>query len=308
MNPKPIPLAEMPLEKVVALTAAETPSITKEIEAELAKLDDAPSRVRIPMHVFLSESDTVARFLVLRWKPSTDPASGAPVPGIVSAGEKKLPERTAKKISVLLSMIGEETATIVRLSQSTQLPQMLKRAAFIEDETERALEFLFDDGVEDERDEQLDALQALPAEDSGSAAAVAERLSQTCRLGNRYRGELNGLGGYDVSLLDEGMELSDRLRALPKLNLGGNTQTHHKRRQKLLRLLDVEVRRARAAARFVYRRHPAIVREVTSAWERAKRTEVRRRQLAAQQEAPPQDQQGEMTQQDQQPQQTQQSA
>ena len=48
------------------------------------------------------------------------------------------------------------------------------------------------------------------------------------------------------------------------------------KRNRILQLIDSRVRRIRAAAKFVYRKHPHVIRETTSAYERTRRLSLKR--------------------------------
>jgi hypothetical protein len=52
-------------------------------------------------------------------------------------------------------------------------------------------------------------------------------------------------------------------------------------RNRLVTLLDQRVSKVRRAARYVFRDHPEVVRQVTSAYERKRRVETKRRKKSA---------------------------
>ena len=87
-----------------------------------------------------------------------------------------------------------------------------------------------------------------------------------------------GLGGFDDGLIDEAFALAKTLRTLPAISPAASASARDAllRRNRLLQLLDQYVGRVRSAARFVFRHHPEIVRQATSAY--ARRLRVQRQQ------------------------------
>lgn len=143
------------------------------------------------------------------------------------------------------------------------------------------LEFLFDDGVEDERDAQL-ARAKQANDDTTAQLALASALTDYSNLGDHYRDEIDGLGDFDVAMLDEAKELAAALR---KRSTQGTAAAKKKSsaaidwRNRLATVLAREVASVRSAARFVFRHHPALVREAASAYER--RVRAARKRAAA---------------------------
>lgn len=72
-----------------------------------------------------------------------------------------------------------------------------------------ALEFLFDDDVEDERDAQLQQVRR-DNEDTGSTDALAAALADHGALAQIYRDELDGFGDFEVEMIDEAITLGPR--------------------------------------------------------------------------------------------------
>ena len=132
------------------------------------------------------------------------------------------------------------------------------------------LEFLFDDGVEDERDAQLARARELN-DDTSTLLGLAAALTDYASLADHYRDELDGLGEFDVATIDEAKALATTLRE----RVAKRTSDAKKRssealewRNRLATVLAQEVANVRAAARFVFRHHPTIRREAASAYER----------------------------------------
>jgi hypothetical protein len=100
-------------------------------------------------------------------------------------------------------------------------------------------------------------------------------------VASRYRTELDGLGDFDVALLDEAKFLSAKLRERSAQRVGPQNVSAEQRalelRARLASMLAQRMGLVRAAAQFVFRRQPGIVREVTSAYQRRRRAERRRK-------------------------------
>jgi hypothetical protein len=96
----------------------------------------------------------------------------------------------------------------------------------------------------------------------------------------RYSTEFDGLGGFDVALLDEATVLAVKLRERSAARPGPQNVSAEQRalelRSRLASLLTQRMSVVRSAAHFVFRRQPNIVREVTSAYERRCRAAWRR--------------------------------
>ncbi|XYH95850.1 hypothetical protein ACMHYB_50000 [Sorangium sp. So ce1128] len=83
------------------------------------------------------------------------------------------------------------------------------------DEITATLEWLFDDGVEDENDARLAKLGQADADDPATADALALALDDYAALGAPHREAMDGLGGLEAAMLDEARELAAALRAHP---------------------------------------------------------------------------------------------
>jgi hypothetical protein len=140
------------------------------------------------------------------------------------------------------------------------------------------LEYLLDDGIEDEKDAQLDKIDAAHADDPESFDALASALDDYAAFAEGHRKEMDGLGGFDAAHLDEARVVAAELRARPSAGATGSEASRAALalRNKLVVLLMGRMSAVRAAARFVFRGQPEIVREVTSEYERRRRAAGRR--------------------------------
>jgi hypothetical protein len=162
-----------------------------------------------------------------------------------------------------------------------------ERGRFLLDEITAALEWHFDDGVQDENDDKLAALGKAHADDPETMDALASALDDYAALAEPHRAALDGLGGFDAAHIDEARKVAAALRDAPQtaIALSPAARDAIKLRNQMVSLLWERMSAVRAAAKFVYRGEPKILRESSSAYERRKRAASRRAKAAAEQAA-----------------------
>lgn len=248
--------------------------------AEAQTLPDGELRLSVPLHVLLGEAVDVARFFE-KYFPSQDGKDGRPArPGLdtVVDERRKLTATTGQDILSLREAVQQgQTGYLFLLSPQGAAP--MERGRFVVDEMTATLEWLFDDGVEDERDAQLASVGAAHEADPDSADALASELDDYATLADVYREEMDGLGGFDPAVIDEAKGLAGELRdrAATPVVLSEEARNAQAARNRLAMLLLGRITVVRSAARFVFRQWPEIVREVTSAYERRRRASTRLR-------------------------------
>ena len=94
----------------------------------------------------------------------------------------------------------------------------MERGAFVLSEITSALEFLFDDGIENEDDAALAATKAAHADDPSTADALALALDDYAALAASHKKELEGLGGFDAALIGEAHAIA-RPSCIPRANV-----------------------------------------------------------------------------------------
>lgn len=129
------------------------------------------------------------------------------------------------------------------------------------------------DGSDDDGTRQLAQVQSAHAADPNTADALASALDDYAALAALYRGELDGVGGFDAALVDEAKSLSHRIRRRPTAaeranQRGGDLVTL---RDRVAAMLFQRMQRVRAAGRYVFRHHDDVAREFTSPYERTRR-------------------------------------
>jgi hypothetical protein len=258
--------------------------LVEQADAALAKwgplaatADEA--RLNLPIHVTLGEAIDVAAMLTHYWEPKAE-TKGSVIPGFagVASTGSVTPELGAEIRELQLAVAAAHSEYLVLVQGPAVAP--LDRADFIVGEIRSTLEFLFDDGKQDDADVQLENLRTAFV-DSASQDAMALALEGYAALAVKYRDALSQLQGFDLALIDEARPLAAALReqsaaALTRTNADIQREALALR-NRLLTLLTERVKRVRRAASYVFRNHPDIVRKFNSAYERKLRVARRRK-------------------------------
>ncbi len=246
-------------------------------EAAAAKVPlDAP-RPGVPWSVLMGEAADVARFVRNHWDPvEGDPRAARP--GLSTV---------ASRISLAIADEIEELKHLAETAQSAYLlasapppsSDVRAKAEKTHSELVRALDYLFDDDVEDERDAQLATLRATHA-DTGAHDALAAALINFAALASTHRKGLAAMGGFDTKVIDDARALAAELQKIPtpaeRAQRGAESDKQRALRDGLAALLMERMRRVRSAARWVFREHPEVARLSTSAFARDRRTAARK--------------------------------
>jgi len=236
---------------------------------------------RVPLHVLTGEAVDVARFFQRRWSAERDPSGKVVVPGLeLCRGYGGItPELGQEILELQQELQAAQSAYILTVAPKAEAAPT-ERAHFVLSEISAVLEWFFEDGVEDEKDAQLDRLNET-YRDAASQDALAAALDDYVALASRCRAELDGLGDFDAALLDEAKVLAVQLRERSAQRIGPQNISAEQRaldlRSRLASMLAQRMSAVRAAAQFIFRREPGIVREVTSAYQRRRRAERRRK-------------------------------
>jgi len=153
------------------------------------------------------------------------------------------------------------------------------RALAVKREIKQVMEWVLDDP--DSRS-ALSSLKEKHLSSRDNASELAAQLKDYAALARENLSRLAHEETFDASLIDEALEF---VRLLPKVRRGrppGGRESREalqERREATRELQDI-VRNVRAAARFVFRGHPEIVRQATSPYERSRRATYRSRAAA----------------------------
>jgi hypothetical protein len=221
----------------------------------------------VPLPVLLVEAGNAERFVEARWEATAEH------PGLASAVNESFTAATGQEVGSLRDAVMEADLDYVLFAAQARAPSPAAEARRVLRAILATLAWHLDSGDDESGRAQLDALRAAHARVGRSAFALATALEDSARLAEGYRDAIAGVGGFDPQQIDEAMDFARALRERsraprrppqPELEALGL-------RNKLVALLRDRLATVRAAARFVFRDHPAIIREVTSAHERKRR-------------------------------------
>ncbi len=236
---------------------------------QLAALTSDEFRLNVPLYAILGEAQDVARYFREHYK--ADKKSGRP--GLADAGLE------ATVADELESLIAEATAasSAYRLTVDPKADTTkLERARFVINEIGAVMEYFLDDGVEDEDDARLANVNAAHKDAPDTADALALALEEYAAFAGLHEAEIDGLGGFDVKMIAEAKKLAGELRTAPSAAPSPASASVLAKRNRLLQLIDLRVRKVRAAAKFVFRAQPELARGAASAYERKRRIRAKR--------------------------------
>jgi hypothetical protein len=222
----------------------------------------------VPLPVLLVEAGIVASFFAAYWEATAEH------PGLASAANESLTAATGREVESLRDAVTEASVEHRLLPDAPPSPAAEARGAL------RAilatLAWHLDGGDDEGGRARLDALRAAQAKVGRKSLALAAALEELARFAEGYRAALAGVGGFDPRQIDAALVLA---RALRERALAPRRTPQAREvlglRNKLVALLRDRIATVRAAARFVFREHPEIIREVTSAHERKRRKRAR---------------------------------
>lgn len=254
-------------------------SLASALLAQASEIDVTGFSMSMPLHVLLGEAIDVARFCQQHWEPNADRNTrGAVRPGLALAGEGRLPKAVIDEILVLQELTQRaQTAYVLAIAPPSTGTE---RAAFVRNELASALSWVCGDGVLDGADAKLVAIVEAHRTDPDSEDALASEIADYLGLATELQGELAKVGAFDPAILEEGQALVLALRersAVRATKRNGEAGALLTQRNQLAAALMQRIGRVRAAARYVFRHHDAIVKQVTSAYQRHRRAAARRR-------------------------------
>lgn len=217
-----------------------------------------------------------AGFVRKRWNPAGD------VPGL-SRVRNRLPEATPDDIGELIEAV-QTPHTEATLTVAPETPADPARAGELIAELSDAMAFTLDaDAPADDDPQRYAKVRGFHAESASNPAAVGQDLRNHAALADSLRARLtHDDEGFDAGLIDEALALASRLMRpslAPATSEGGAEPADagaYALRNRLLRLLVERVALVRRCARHVFKRHPEVLQEVTSAYERERRARARK--------------------------------
>jgi hypothetical protein len=230
------------------------------------------------VRVLLDESPRAARFVERYWEPAVDPGTGAQMmPGLKSASRRL--ERSVAGEIMELHGLTQEAHGLWLLASGGAGSDPFTRGWFVLGEIRATLEFLADEGAEGDLVAQLARVRNAHAQDGESREDLASALDDYATIARLHADEMHGVGDFDRAMIAEASNLAAALRTRPdaQLEAAGEARQKIDLRNRYAALLFDRVSTVRSVARFVFRHHPAIAREATSAWERNRRAASRRK-------------------------------
>lgn len=248
---------------------------SKEAWAVEAPLDT----LGVPFYVLAGEALDVVRFARRYWDPGFDESGNVSRPGLSSAvGAGRFTNGIADEVQELHDAL-QAAQSKYKLAVNAPDAAPVDRAQFAIREMREVLHWYFDDGEEAKGDAQLAELTRTH-QNALSHDALAAALFDYAALADMHRTAITGLGGFDASIIDNApkiaMALRERSAGPATFEPPPDVQQALELRNRIATLLFDRMGRVRTAAQFVFRKHPAIVRQVTSAYERTQRAARRR--------------------------------
>lgn len=244
---------------------------------ESKALDGSRNPLRLPYDVALEEAASLAGFIRTHWEPTGER------PGLKRV-KNRLPLATADDLVSLVTDVGKAQTELLLIVDPVVVA-LGERARFVVDEIESAIAFTLDDDVHEAADDQLAQLQQFHAQDGQRSSALAQALRDYGALGAKLKARIVADDAeFDATLLTESLTLATKLDAEAADPAAGKSKAAKdatvKRNQRLA-LLVQKVSLVRKVAGHVYRQHPDVVRETTSAYDRRRRAAARRAKDAA---------------------------
>lgn len=239
---------------------------------------------KLPLYALLGEAVDVARFFQTHYETEVD-TNGYQV----RAGLEQ-----AENGGQFRQSLGQEILELVEATQAAQTHHLLavsemgsptERAAFVLSEIRAALEFVFDDGVEDEQDVRLERLAQIHANPT-SQDALAAALVDYSSFAAMHRDRLENLRAFESEMIDEADALVITLRNRSANRLAGTDRQEQEAslelRNRLATLLYDRMQLVRAAARYVFRHDQQTARRASSRYQRRRNARYRRRSTTSQ--------------------------
>lgn len=232
-----------------------------------------------PFYITLGEAEDVASFTAKYWNTIEEDNDEGEEPrlGLDSIGPK-LKKSVIGEIRQLSAHARAAHTEAVLTTTNKKDGDTLEKSLFVASELRGGMKFVFDDGIEDEKDEQLAALELEHEDTPETFDGLALMLEQFGTLAKKYVKDLDGVGGFKAKSIDDAFELAQKLRAMPPVvrGLSPAKKSAYDKRNRYLNLLEKRLKLVRSSARFVFRQQPEIARLATSTYGRQMRADARR--------------------------------
>jgi hypothetical protein len=245
-------------------------------EAEYEATPVVELSLALPMHIFMGEVLDAARFTKDFWEPV--PEGLAKRPGLRSAKKATFDIDIADELIDLHARAQQaHTQVILTAKLPESAEDLMTRGEELLEILTGALEWAFEDDVEDDKDAQL--AEANARHDSvDSIDALAAALVDYAALAEEYIADVDGKLDFERAHIDEARKSAAELLAVaPQTPVSPETKAALEHRNKLIEMLKKRLNKVRKAAKLVFKKHPSIAQQVTSAYQRRARAALRRR-------------------------------
>ena len=228
----------------------------------------------MPLGVFLDEALGIARFVEARGK-SVRKHGELVRRGLDLAGEPELAGPIAHDIRALVEEIHAAHSAYEASITKSRAPELLREGRACLADLRATAEWLATTSKKPDHREMLRNVRE-PHKFARAIDAVALALEDFARLVAELTGRGKPLDGATPDALARAYRLAAALRHHASRS-SARAPAHDalQARNALIAKLMERVRRVRAAARYVWRNEPEVVRQVTSAYERAKKRKPR---------------------------------
>jgi hypothetical protein len=233
----------------------------------------------IPVSTLATEAVRMAQAMRAHWASKLDAEGKVLVSGFATRTKTPLyNEATPAELEELAEALRTFATSKSLISQTGE--SVLGRAQTLLGELRSHLQFTFDDGVDDEADLQLAALQERFGQVT-SCDDVTVALESYARVAQTHLPKATEISGLQPATVQQAWDAAMALRAQKAANPRGGARDEMSEvialRNRLGALLLRKMRAVRRAARFLFRGHPDLIREFTSTYERSRRMAASRR-------------------------------
>lgn len=239
----------------------------------------ADGRLSMPLAVYLSEALRLATFVQKHNDALVDSNTKKVIhPGLQSVNTTQmecLPKNIADQIVTLHKAVSD--AQLDLLKSAVKYSKIdVERAKYLLTEIQTVLWFYFEQSGHQDGLAILQELERSVNTDPNNQLELGEALLAYASLASDYAEQIDSLGGFDKTVIEEAQLLAAQVRNKVGTDRDEKTALINQR-NRLISLLVKKVEQVRTAARFVFRHHPVLLRETQSAYLRQVRVAQRKR-------------------------------
>ncbi len=222
---------------------------------------EPPAIMPVPLHILLSEAGDVADFVHQRWTATDE------LPGLESAGKRMSPQIGSEIEELKEAIETVQSQYLSTLNRELSPKNIYSESIGVLDEMIAVSEW---HAIVSENPEVPQRVYRLSGEHALCFNSIDGMINALYDYASHIQGvrdEVHQLGGFDSKHIERAFELATRLIEIekeptPELN---TVQALVSLKDRLAAMLHGRVEFVRKAARFVFRFHPRVLREVLSA-------------------------------------------